>query len=268
MNTNLTKVWTFIIVTGLLFLVIGYQLGDRLGLLIGFFAAVALNILIFFFGDDRMLNLLQAKELRGQDGYGLLEKVRHFSNRLHMRTPRVFVFPSKVATTFCIGHSWRNGTVVFSTALLDKFSGDELNAIISHQLCRIESWDTFGYSVSSTLANTVVGFGEWLDRFLPFELFKPTLSPIGWLIIKLIVRERALYENDLRAASLVDNRFALGKALWKLDGFAQVDPLTIPPCTSHLFIVNPEGFAQRNIFLKSHPPMEKRLNKLMGYFPP
>ena len=146
---------------------------------------------------------------------------------------------------------------------------DELEAVVAHQLCHIRRLDTFGFSVSSTLANSVVGLGQFLDSFLPQKLrfFAPLFSPLGWLIIKLVVGEKSFFENDLLASQLVGDRHRLGEALWRLEGLAQTKPLEIPPCTSHLFMVDPEGIKQRNLFLKSHPPIAIRLQKLMGYYP-
>ncbi|RZJ24374.1 MAG: heat-shock protein, partial [Flavobacterium sp.] len=74
------------------------------------------------------------------------------------------------------------------------------------------------------------------------------------------------FQNDLQAAELLHDRFRLAEVLWKLEGLAQTQPMKAPPCSSHLFIVNPEGYNQR-LFLKSHPSIQVRLQKLMGYYP-
>ena len=77
---------------------------------------------------------------------------------------------------------------------------------------------------------------------------------------------RFIFENDLQAAELIHDRFRLAEVLWRLEGLAQTQPLHPPPCSSHLFIVNPEGYRQKLLF-KSHPSIEVRLQKLMGYYP-
>ncbi|WP_413580738.1 M48 family metalloprotease [Bdellovibrio sp. HCB288] len=267
-NTN-TKVWIFILSTSLALLVLGYQFGDRLGLIVGFLLALLLNFIVFFYGENRVLSKLGAQRLKGQDAWGILDMVERMSRQLGMPTPAVFMTPHSSANAFCVGHSWRNGSLGFTLGLLQKLSAKELEAVVAHQLCHIRRLDTFAFSVSSTLANSVVGLGQFLDSFLPYKLqfFMPLLSPFGWLIIKVVVGEKSFYENDLMASELLNNRHPLGEVLWRLEGLAQTQPLEIPACTSHLFIVNPEGFRQRNLFLKSHPPIETRLQKLMGYYP-
>ncbi|NUN06158.1 MAG: M48 family metalloprotease [Bdellovibrio sp.] len=267
-NIN-TKVWLFILISSFTLLVVGYQVGERLGLLIGFLFALALNFFVFFYGESRVLAKLDAKRLKGQDAWGLLDKVEKFSALLNMPAPAVYVTPHASSNAFCVGRSWRRGSLGFTAGLLKNLDDTELEAVVAHQLCHIRRLDTFAFSVSSTIANSIVGLGQFLDQFLPYKLqfFMPVLSPIGWLIIKSVVVEKSFFENDLMASELLESRHRLGEVLWRMEGLAQTQPLEIPPCTGHLFIVNPEGFNQRNLFLKSHPAIEVRLKKLMGYYP-
>ncbi|WP_374029963.1 M56 family metallopeptidase [Bdellovibrio bacteriovorus] len=269
MINNNTKVWIFILVSSLALLVLGYQLGERLGLLIGFLFALFLNFFVFFYGESRVLAKLNAKRVRGQDAWGLIDKVEKMAAQLRMPTPAIYVTPHSSANAFCVGHSWKRGSLGFTAGLLQKLDERELEAVVAHQICHIRRLDTFAFSVSSTLANSVVGLGQFLDSFLPYKLqfFMPLLSPIGWLIIKGVVVEKTFFENDLMASELLENRNRLGEVLWRMEGLAQTHPLEVPPCTSHLFMVNPEGFEQKNLFLKSHPAIEVRLQKLMGYYP-
>ena len=270
MTNNSTKVWIFILSSSLALLIIGYQVGERLGLLVGFLAALLLNFFVFFYGESRALARLDARRLKGQDAWGLIDKVEKLSTKLGLPTaPAVYLIPHSSSNAFCVGHSWKRGSLGFTVGLVQKLNETELEAVVAHQLCHIRRLDSFAYSVSSTLANSVVGLGQFLDSFLPYRMqfFMPLLSPIGWLIIKLVVGKNSFFENDLMASHLLENREQLGEVLWRLEGLAQTSPLSVPPCTSHLFIVNPEGFQQKNLFLKSHPPIKARLQKLMGYYP-
>ncbi len=269
MQNTSTKVWFFIIGSSLTLLVLGYQLGERLGLLVSFFLALLLNILVFFYGESRVLKTLHARKIGGQDAWGLLEQIKKISAELQMSTPSVYIIPTESVNAFAVGHSWRRGSLGFTSGLLQTLESEELKAVIAYQLCQIRRLDTFAFSVSSTLANAIVGFGQLIDSLLPYQLhfFMPLFSPLGWFIIKLVVDKKSFYENDLMAAQLIEDRRTLGEVLWRLEGLAQTRPLAIPTCTSHLFIVNPEGLRQRNIFLKSHPKIELRLQKLLGYYP-
>lgn len=269
MTNNNTKVWIFILSSSLALLIAGYELGERLGLLIGFLAALVLNFFVFFYGESRVLTKLQARRLSGQDAWGLLDQVESLSAQLRIPAPAVYITPHASVNAFCVGQSWSRGCLGFTSGLVNTLNAEELEAVVAHQICHIRRLDTFAFGVSSTLANAIVGLGQFLDSLLPYKLqfFMPLLSPVGWLIIKCVVSEKSVFENDLLAAKLLENRPQLGEVLWRMEGLAETIPLEVPPCTSHLFMVNPEGFNQRNIFLKSHPDIEVRLKKLMGYYP-
>lgn len=272
---NSTKVWIFILSTSLFLLILGYNLGERVGLLVGFLLAILLNALVFWYGENRLLVLMQASRLRGQDSWGVLDTVQKMADELGLPTPSVYLTPHLSVSAFCVGHTWKRGSLCFTTGLLQNFSSEEVEAVVAHQLCHIRRLDTFSFGVSSTMANSVVGIGQFLDSFWPANFVsarkqKPFLSlfsPLGWLIIKLVVGQKAFFENDLMASQLIEDRIRIGELLWRLEGLAQTQPLDVPPCTSHLFIVNPEGFKQKNMFLKSHPSIERRLQKLLGYYP-
>lgn len=268
MNNN-TKVWILILSTSLALLVAGYELGERLGLLIGFFTALTLNFFVLFYGETRVLTKLQAQPIKGQDAWSLIDKVERMSQELQIQTPAIYLTPHKSANAFCVGQSWRSGALGFTAGLLQKLNDEELEAVIAHQLCHIRRLDTFAYGVSSTVANSIVGLGQFLDSLFPYKLqfFMPILSPVGWFIIKMAAGEKAVYENDSMAAKLLQSRSQLGEVLWRLEGLSETLPLEVPPCTSHLFMVNPEGLKQKNLFLRSHPKIEVRLKKLMGYYP-
>lgn len=270
------KVWLFIVVTALLHLFVGYELAGRLGLFIGFLLAVALNVLVFFFGQTQLLTKMSARKLEGQDGWGLNELVSKYANSVGVPTPSVYLMEHETPAAFAIGHTWRKSAVCVSSGLLKKFTHEEMKAVLAHQVCHIRRLDTFAFGVSSTIANSFVGFSQTLDMMWPVNWFKKNhkqrpfmtlLSPLAWLVIRLSVSDKNYYQNDDLAVSLLGERKALSSALWKLESYAQTGPVEVPPCTSHLFIVNPEGLKETNWFFLTHPKMESRLRRLVGYYP-
>jgi heat shock protein HtpX len=277
MMSNSTKVWIFIVASSLILLMLGYQLGERLGLMLGFLLAVALNFFVFFYGESRILARLNARELKGQDPWDVLPTVEKFCDHLGLEYPEVYVIPTDVETAFCVNHSWRKGSMALSSGLLKRFSPEDLEAVLAYQVCYLRKLDSFSAGVTFTLANAVIGLGQLLDNFWPPNYFlssnrkqKPFLkimTPLGWFLVKLANSHRKFFENDLQASELIHDRFRMAEVLWRLEGLAQTQPLKAPPCSSHLFVVNPEGFRQKNYIFRSHPSIQKRLQKLMGYYP-
>lgn len=267
-----TKVWLFLVSLCFIFLLIGERVGGRLGLFVGLLLAVGLNALVFFLGEPRLLSSLKARRWRGRDPWGVSEILHHLCQTHHLPEPVLFVMESDSVTAFTVGFSARKPCLCLSTGLLERLSREDLEAVLAHQLCHAGRLDSFGFGVTSVIANTLVGIGRLLDRAWPpnfflnrrQEPFQSLLSPLGWLVIRVVISPQAYFETDRMAAQMISSRERLGEVLWRLDGLAQTRPLDIPPCTSHLFIVNPEGFRQKNPFLRTHPPMDVRLRNLTG----
>lgn len=276
MAANSTKVWVFILLSSLALLLFGYEIGERFGLFIGFLSSVALNFFIFFYGESPLLTSLNAKQIQGQDPWGLDEMLKKYSEHLGMNPPALYLIPLEIETAFCVNHLWRKGSIALTSGLVAKFSKADLEAVIAYQLCKLNTMGSFLVGVTSALANALVGVGKVLDHFWPpnyllaaekkHSPFVLVTSILGWKLLKLANNHKKFYENDLQAAELIHDRFRLAEVLWRLEGLAQTQPLRPPPCSQHLFIVNPEGYRQKSL-LKSHPSIEVRLQKLMGYYP-
>jgi heat shock protein HtpX len=277
MISNSTKVWIFILISSLTLLMLGYEIGERLGLFFGFLLAIALNFFVFFYGESSILKSLNARELKGQDPWGLQELITKFCDHTGIAYPTVYLLPLKTETAFCVNHSWRKGSLAISMGLLEHFSKEDLEAVVAYQVCYLKKLDSFSFGVTNTLANALIGVGRLLDHFWPPNYFllahqkqKPflrLLAPLGWGLIKIASKYKTFYENDLLAAELIHDRFRLAEVLWRLEGLAQTQPMVAPTCSNHLFVVNPEGYNQKHMLLKSHPSIQARLQKLMGYYP-
>jgi heat shock protein HtpX len=126
------------------------------------------------------------------------------------------------------------------------------------------------------LANLSIAAGQILDHLWPVNIFKRQiaqrpfsnlLSPLAWTILRIAVRDKLYFQNDDLAVILIDDRRILAETLWKLEGLAMAEPLKIPACTSHFFIVNPQGLQEKNWFLLTHPKIDIRVKRLIGYYP-
>jgi len=275
MKRNSTKVWLFILITSVALLILGYQWAGRLGLFIGLMSTLTMNFFLFFYGETRLLQKLGAQRWKGRDPWGLSAILKKTCLKLSINEPSLCIFEHSTATAFSVGLPWGRSSIAMSTGLLKKLNAAEIEAVLVHQICHIQRLDSFLFGVSSLLANSLVGFGDFLDQFwIPNfffqkkqKLFQTLMSPLGWLIIKLVVRNKVYFENDLLAAELIGDRRRLAEALWRLEALAENGPRVVPACTSHLFILNPEGLLQKNLFLKSHPPTSERIKRLIGYYP-
>lgn len=275
MLRNSTKVWLFICGTCFTLLAIGYGIGDRWGLLTGLLLSVGFNFLIFYSGENQILDIFKARPFSGQDPWGVNDILKEFAERLQIPSPHFYLIKDNSRNAFSLGFSEEKQIICLTEGLLKSYSRDEIRAVLAHQVCQIVAMNSFTFGVSSVLAYSIFRFAQFLDQLYPVNLFTDKqhqpflnlLSPIGWLIVRGVVNEKSFLENDFLAAELTQNRNQIGEALWRLHSNAVTLPMTVPPGLSHLFIVNPEGYKQKNPFLKMHPKIETRLKALLGYYP-
>lgn len=274
-----TKVWVFLVFACLSIIILGEHLGGRWGLLVGFLIATVFLLLILLSVQKTNLKKMHAIEVLGQDSYNLNERVKKWSDFLLIKKPKVYLLPFATATAFSTGSPWGTSSLALSQGLLKKLSPEELDAIIAHQICHIARMDTFAFAVASAISDSILYLADFLDQFwlpnrfkknLQWQNQKPfqfILTPIAWLLIRLKVRETTYYENDDLAAKILPDRKVLAKALWKLESLNQARPLNIPACSSHLFVVNPTGLKEKHWFYNTHPKVNVRIRRLVGYEP-
>jgi len=270
---NSTKVWIFILLASFSFLLVGYGVEGRSGLVLGFFIALIFNILIFYFGETHLTHFFDLKLLSGQDPWLIHHYLKKHCTQLDLQMPAVYLVNCSTPTAFCLGFTPTSSSICLTTGFLESFSSEDLEAVLAYQLCQISSLDNFAFGIASVLANTIVGVGQTLDRYLliPFlkrqNIFLNLLSPLAWMILRIAIQQKTFFSIDLLAVKLLNERRRLAEVLWRLNGMSLSRPMQIPPCTNHLFILNPEGRLNKNRLLKSHPAIDARIRNLIGYYP-
>lgn len=269
-----TKVWLFILTTSLSILIIGYQVSERLGLVIGFLISLAINILIFIYGDYKLQNSFRSQELSGQDPYGAIKILKQFCKQMNIEIPKIKVYESKSMNAFTLGLFWNRPSIYLSKKLCSELSPEELSRIILLCLNQIQKRDTFAFAVVSVLANSLIGLGQLLDQLFLFNLFLDKkylpfsylFNALCWVFIKLVANPDSYFRNDRLTCEHIGEKRKFCELLWKLNGYSQTLPQQIPPGTAHLFIVQP---TQKNTqwFDQIHPPVPKRIIKLLGHSP-
>ena len=90
------------------------------------------------------------------------------------------------------------------------------------------------------------------------------LAPIAALFIQMWISRTREYEADRSGAEILGDPRGLASALQKLDAYSKRLPMQeAAPATAHLFIVHPfSGSSLLNLF-STHPPLEKRIERLL-----
>ncbi len=273
---HLLKPWFLLTALSLGLLVMGFSLGERQGLLVGFALVLLLNGTVYFYTDIRISNMMGGHELVGQDAWQLEETVSKLAHQARIPKPRLVILALSLPTTLSTGRNWQRGTIYISEGLLKILSPDELRAVLAYEVARIKRLDTLVTGIGSSLSSALLAGPRWMDMIIFNPLFSryglksPVQHLVGWMAaapIRLILGRSNYYAADQMAARLIGQPQSLAHALWKLQSFAGAETLDIPASNSLLFVVNPMPHRHYEKHFNVHPPVEKRIEKLVGYFP-
>jgi heat shock protein HtpX len=90
------------------------------------------------------------------------------------------------------------------------------------------------------------------------------LAPLGAMMIQMAVSRSREYLADESGARFCGKPEALAHALEKISGWSRQVPMQASPATAHMFIMSPlTGGGLKSLF-STHPPVEKRVERLMA----
>jgi len=90
------------------------------------------------------------------------------------------------------------------------------------------------------------------------------LAPLGAMMIQMAVSRSREYLADETGARFCGKPEALARALEKISGWSRQVPMQASPATAHMFIMSPlTGGGLMSLF-STHPPVEKRVERLMA----
>ncbi|MCB0422910.1 MAG: hypothetical protein KDD61_18055, partial [Bdellovibrionales bacterium] len=147
-------------------------------------------------------------------------------------------------------------------------------------MATIKRQDTFVFSIGSFLiwlTLSVTSFFDTLFRWilgaskkshsLQSQFFTSLFSPAISFLLRLTVSPNSYFLIDSLAASWIDSPKDLASAIWKLDTYSRTIPFNTTASTSHFFIVSPLTEKNWKRYFISHPNIETRIQRLIGYYP-
>ena len=259
--------------TGLLML-FGQIFGGRAGMMIAFVFAVVMNFGTYWFSDKIVLALYRAKPVSEADDPELYSIVRNLATRAGLPMPRVYRVPQPAPNAFATGRSPDNAVVAVTDGIQQLLTTEELSGVIGHELAHIGHRDILISSIAATLAGAIMmlasmarwalifGGGRDNDNNPLGALAMAILAPVAAVIIQMAISRSREYQADATGARIAGNPRHLASALEKLSMASKRVPMTSNPATSHMFIVKP--FSGKSVFqlFSTHPPVEKRIERL------
>jgi heat shock protein HtpX len=271
MNNTIKTTLLLGALTGIL-IAVGSVIGGRGGMIVAFFFAVVLNFGSYWFSDRIVLAMYRAQPVTEGDDPELYGIVRNLATRAGLPMPRVYRVPQPTPNAFATGRNPENAVVAVTDGIRSLLTADELSGVIGHELAHIGHRDILISSIAATIGGAIM----ILSRFLLFfggrdndsnpvaAIATMILAPIAAVIIQMAVSRSREYQADQTGARIAGNPDSLASALEKLTVASKKIPMASNPATSHMFIVKP--FSGKSILslFSTHPPVEKRVERLRG----
>lgn len=240
--------------------------------------ASAMILAQWYLSDKIVLWSSGAKIVSKEEFPRLHEIVERLSTNNGLPKPKVAMVNSPVPNAFATGKSPKSSLVAVTTGILDVLDNDELEAVIGHELSHVRSRDVLVLtlaSVFSTVAWYLVRFGLFgglqtrnrntAGTSAIVMLVAITTWVVSFLIIRAISRYRE-FSADRGGAIMTGKPDKLASALLKISGKIKVIPPkeleNVQKLNAFFIIPALSGSSIANLF-STHPPVEKRVQKLM-----
>ena len=254
--------------SGLLMLV-GYFVAKRKGVIIALVISIIMNFGSYWFSDSIVLSMYNAQAVTRKDAPVLYDAVESLSAKTKIPVPKLYIIPENTPNAFATGRNEDHAAVAVTSGILKILNTDELEGVIAHELSHVKHKDILISTMAATIASAVVLLSRWAvffgsdDRGMISTIAMAIVAPVAATVIQMALSRSREYEADAGSAKVSGKPEALAGALAKLSKAASTKPMDANPSTAYMFIVNPlSGGTLMNLF-STHPPVEKRIERLM-----
>jgi heat shock protein HtpX len=238
----------------------------------------------WYFSDKIVLWSSGAKKVTREQFPELHDIVERIVARNSLPKPKIAVINTNMPNAFATGKGPRSSVVVVTTGLMDLLDTEELEGVLAHELTHIRNRDVLVLTLAS-LFSTVAwylmqfgfyggmgyGYGGGRDRNNSGGalVIVIVVAMLTWVISFLIIRAISRYREfaaDRGSAQMTGKPVKLANALMKISGgMRQVpskDLRQVEGLNAFFIVPALSGSTIGNLF-STHPPVEKRIQKLM-----
>jgi heat shock protein HtpX len=247
--------------------------------------ASAMILAQWYFSDKIVLWSSGAKVVSKEQEPELHELIERIVARNNLPKPRIAVIETNMPNAFATGRGQKSSVIAVTTGLLHILDTEELEGVIAHELTHIRNRDALVLTLASlfsTVAWYLMQFGFYgglygggyggggRDRngggiMLIILLVAMLTWAISFLIIRAISRYRE-FAADRGSAQMTGKPVKLANALLKISGTMKRIPTKdlrqVEGLNAFFIVPALSGSTIGNLF-STHPPVEKRVQKLM-----
>jgi heat shock protein HtpX len=273
-----TRMLTTMFLMGLLyaaFTFVLFSLGAGVGIMVVFVAGLLLAQL--FLSDKIALASMGAKVVTPEQAPGLHAMIEKLCIQADLPKPKIAVADTPVPNAFAMGRSKKSAVVCATTGIMNTLSPTELEGVMAHELSHVKNRDvlimtmaSFFASLASMIAQFAFFFGS-SDDDTPAGLIVFLVSMLVYVISFFLMLALSRYREftaDRGAALITGRPSALASALQKISAQMQNTPqqdLRAAENMNAFFIVPASVKGSIKTIFMTHPPMEKRIERLAEY---
>ncbi|MBR3328948.1 zinc metalloprotease HtpX [Candidatus Saccharibacteria bacterium] len=239
--------------------------------------AIIYAVFQYYASSTLAMAMTGAREISKKDNPRLYNIVENLSITTGLPMPRVYIVDDNAPNAFATGRDPKHASVAATTGLLDIMNDKELNAVMAHEMSHVKNYDirvsmiVFGLvcviGLISDIAFRMMFYGnrrrdnEGSPVGYVLVLIAAILSPFVATIAQMAVSRQREYLADASAVNITRYPEGMINALKKLQSHSQ--PMKSQNIAAEsMYINNPlrKGFFSN--LLSSHPPLEKRIERL------
>ena len=247
--------------------------------------ASVMIVLQWYFSDKIVLWSSGAKIVTRDQYPRLHDVIERIIARNNLPKPKIAVINTRMPNAFATGKGKRSSVVAVTTGLLDLLDTEELEGVLAHELTHIRNRDVLVLTLASlfsTVAWYLMQFGFYSggmgygygygsrDRNNAGGLaIVVIVAMLTWIISFLVIRAISRYREfaaDRGSAQMTGKPVKLANALMKISGnmhrMPTKDLRQAEGLNAFFIIPAASGSTIVNLF-STHPPVEKRIEKLM-----
>jgi heat shock protein HtpX len=244
----------------------------------------ALLVAQLFLSDKIGLAAMGAKEVSPDEAPGLHAMIERLCIQADLPKPKIAIADTTVPNAFAMGRSPKSAVVCCTTGIMNVLEPHELEGVMAHELTHVKNRDVMVMTLASffaSLAAMITQFGFFFgggfgrggnddDGNVPFMvvlLVSFLVYVISFFLMLALSRYRE-YGADRGAAIITGRPSALASALMKLNSAMQRVPDQDLRAVGRMnaFFIIPTSVKQTAATLfMTHPPMEKRIERLQQY---
>jgi heat shock protein HtpX len=267
----------YVVFVGVLF-----AAGAGVGIMVVVLGALLLGQLLF--SDKIGLAAMGAKQVTPEQAPGLHAMIERLCIQADLPKPKIAIADSDVPNAFAMGRSPKSAVVCCTTGIMNILEPHELEGVMAHELTHVKNRDVMVMTLASffaSLAAIITQFGFFFgggfggggdddDGNVPFMvvlLVSFLVYVISFFLMLALSRYRE-FGADRGAAIITGRPSALSSALMKLSNAMQRVPdqdLRAVGRMNAFFIIPTSVKQSVHTLFMTHPPMEKRIERLQQY---